>query len=161
LPAHPVARALIRAAGVPVAAPSANRSTRVSPTRAGHVLAGLDGHIDLLLDGGPTAGGLESTVLDLTVTPPRLLRPGLVTPGEIAAVMGDITRSASVAPDEPLPSPGMMRRHYAPRAVLECAEDDGRARVEELRRQGVRVGWLTFGAVAPVPAGGGRTVVMP
>jgi L-threonylcarbamoyladenylate synthase len=161
LPAHPVARALIRAAGVPVAAPSANRSTRLSPTRAGHVLAGLDGRIDLLLDGGPTAGGLESTVLDLTATPPRLLRPGLVTPGEMAAVIGGITRSASAATDEPLPSPGMMRKHYAPRAVLECVEDDGRARVEELRRQGVRVGWLTFAAVPAALPGGGRTVVMP
>jgi L-threonylcarbamoyladenylate synthase len=161
LPAQPVARALIRAAGVPVAAPSANRSTRLSPTRAEHVLVGLDGRIDLLLDGGPTAGGLESTVLDVTGTPPRLLRPGLVTPGEIEAIIGGIKRSAPPAAGEPLPSPGMLGRHYAPRAVLECAEDDGRARVEELRRQGVRVGWLTFAAVPAAPAAGGRTIVMP
>src|SRR5262245_52423466 len=71
VPAHPVARALLEAAGVPVAAPSANRSTQLSPTTAAHVLRGLNGRIDLLLDGGPTAGGLESTVLDLTTEPPR------------------------------------------------------------------------------------------
>src|SRR5204862_2820372 len=76
MPAHPVALALIRAAGVPVAAPSANRSTALSPTRAEHVLRGLDGRIDLVLDGGHAPGGIESTVLDLTSTPPRLLRPG-------------------------------------------------------------------------------------
>jgi L-threonylcarbamoyladenylate synthase len=163
VPAHPVARALIRAAGVPVAAPSANRSTRLSPTRTEHVLAGLDGRIELVLDGGPTAGGLESTVLDMTGTPPRLLRPGLVTPGEIEAVIGGVARpaSAAAATGEPLPSPGMLRRHYAPRAVLECVEDDGRARVEELQRQGVRVGWLTFAAVPAALPAGGRTVVMP
>ncbi len=76
VPAHPVALALLRAVGVPIAAPSANRSTQLSPTRAEHVQRGLDGLIDLILDGGPTTGGLESTVLDVTTTPPRLLRPG-------------------------------------------------------------------------------------
>ena len=76
VPLHPVALALLRAAVVPVAAPSANRSTRLSPTRAEHVLAGLAGRIDLLLDGGPASGGLESTVLDVTTVPPRLLRRG-------------------------------------------------------------------------------------
>src|SRR5205807_129992 len=125
LPAHPVARALIETAGVPVAAPSANRSTYLSPTTAEHVLRGLDGRIDLVLDGGPTAGGLESTVLDLTTTPPRLLRPGLVSPAEIEEVIGPIARlTASRAEDEkPLPSPGMLSRHYAPRAPLEGVED--------------------------------------
>ena len=163
LPAHPVARALIRAAGVPLAAPSANRSTQLSPTRAEHVLTGLDGRLDLLLDGGPTAGGLESTVLDLTRTPPRLLRPGLVTPGEIEGVLGGISRAApaGAVSGEPLPSPGMLRRHYAPRAVLECVEDDGRARVEELCRTGVAVGWLALADGPDAPDAGVQKIVMP
>src|SRR5690348_13744143 len=90
VPAHPVAQALVRAAGVPIAAPSANRSMELSPTRAEHVLRGLDGRIDVLLDGGPTAGGIESTVLDLTATPPRLLRPGLIGVAELEAVLGRV-----------------------------------------------------------------------
>jgi L-threonylcarbamoyladenylate synthase len=148
VPAHAVARALIAAAGVPVAAPSANRSGYLSPTRAEHVLAGLDGRIDLVLDAGPVPGGIESTVLDLTGDPPRLLRPGLVSPAEIEAVVGPIVRPATKeAPAAGvLPSPGMLSRHYAPRTPLELAADDGGARVEELRRAGLRVGWLTFGA---------------
>jgi L-threonylcarbamoyladenylate synthase len=147
VPAHPVARALIEAAAVPVAAPSANLSTRVSPTRAEHVLRGLGGHIDLVLDGGPTVGGLESTVLDMTTVPPRLLRPGLVTPAAIEAVIGPINVGGGQeqsSANKPLRSPGMHKRHYAPRAVLECVEGDGRQRAEELARRGVSVGWVTF-----------------
>src|SRR5207253_3204382 len=93
-PAHPVARALLKEAAVAVAAPSANRSTELSPTTAAHVLRGLAGRIDLILDGGPTSGGIESTVLDVTTSPPRLLRPGLVTPAAIEAIVGPIARSA-------------------------------------------------------------------
>jgi L-threonylcarbamoyladenylate synthase len=147
VPAHPVALALIRAAGVPVAAPSANRSGYISPTRAEHVLKGLDGRIEMVLDAGPVPGGIESTVLDLTGDPPRLLRPGLVTPAQIEAVIGPIAGPAPAArpSEQPLPSPGMLSRHYAPRAPLELAEDGGR-RVEELRRADLRVGWLTFEA---------------
>ncbi len=147
VPAHPIALALIRAAGAPVAAPSANRSGYISPTRADHVLRGLDGRIDMVLDVGPVPGGIESTVLDLTSEPPRLLRPGLVSPAEIEAILGPVARSApAAAPAEsPLPSPGMLSRHYAPRAPLELADGDGRASVEELRRAGLRVGWLAFG----------------
>src|SRR5205823_2086494 len=139
-------RGLIRAAGVPVAAPSANRSALLSPTRAEHVLRGLGGRVELVLDGGPTPGGLESTVLDVTATPPRLLRPGLVTPEEIEAVVGAILRPVQIGAGEanPLPSPGLMARHYAPRAPLECVEGDGRPRVEALCRTGRRVGWLSF-----------------
>jgi L-threonylcarbamoyladenylate synthase len=161
VPAHPVALALLRAAEMPVAAPSANRSTELSPTLAGHVLAGLDRRIDLVLDAGPTAGGLESTVLDVTTSPPRILRPGLVTPGQIEAVIGRITRPSNTpgTPGTSLPSPGMMARHYAPRAIVEVVSGNGLQRVEELCRKGVRVGWLTFDA-----SGTGqpeRTVVMP
>jgi L-threonylcarbamoyladenylate synthase len=146
VPAHPVALALIRAAGVPLAAPSANRSSRLSPTRAEHVLRDLDGLINMALDAGPTPGGLESTVLDLTSSPPRLLRPGLVGPDEIEAVIGPISRAPTAAEEVAVrPSPGMMARHYAPRTPLECVEGDAMGRVRALVSAGERVGWLMFG----------------
>jgi L-threonylcarbamoyladenylate synthase len=154
-PSHPVAQALIRAAGVPLAAPSANRSTQVSPTRAEHVLIGLDGRIEMILDGGPTPGGLESTVLDLTATPPRLLRPGLVSPGSLEEVIGRIDRPppALSQDDRPLPSPGMRRRHYAPRARLTVAPaEDAEQFIQTLTRQGQRVGWLTSKQRGNLPA---------
>ena len=96
MPAHPVALALLRTVGVPIAAPSANRSTELSPTLAEHVLRGLDRRIDLVLDGGPTAGGIESTVLDMTTSPPRLLRPGLIGPAELEAVIGPVGRTGTI-----------------------------------------------------------------
>ncbi len=145
-PAHPVAQALLQAAGIPVAAPSANRSGELSPTRAEHVQRSLTDRIDLLLDGGPASGGVESTVLDLSRMPPRLLRPGLVSPAEIEAVIGPIERSA-VPTGAVLPSPGMLERHYAPRARLEClAPTEAIKRVTELQKQGHKVGWVTFAA---------------
>jgi L-threonylcarbamoyladenylate synthase len=171
VPAHPIALALLRAVGVPLAAPSANPSTELSPTTAEHVLRGLDGRIDLILDGGPTSGGIESTVLDLTTNPPRLLRPGLVTPQQIEAVIGPITRrsepeaSATVwktvanASGSVLRSPGMMAKHYAPRAPLELVDDDGRSRVEALTETCRRVGWLTWPGAGNVP--GAVRVEMP
>jgi L-threonylcarbamoyladenylate synthase len=145
IPAHPVAHALLLAAGVPVAAPSANRSNHLSPTRAAHVYADLNGRIDMILDGGQTSGGLESTVLDLTARRPVLLRPGLIAPAEIEAVIGPIKRpnaAPSADPSAVLPAPGMLARHYAPRAPLEVARD-GAGRVTDLMMQGERVGWLT------------------
>ena len=143
LPAHPIALALIRAAGIPIAAPSANLSTELSPTLARHVLRGLDGRIDMLLDGGPTAGGLESTVLDVSVLPPRLLRPGLVSPAEIESITGPIEHVSSCTAGQAAPSPGMMSRHYAPRTPLELA-NGGRTRVKELAGAGLRVAWLAL-----------------
>jgi len=163
VPAHPVALALLRAIGLPIAAPSANRSTCLSPTRAEHVLRDLDGRIELVLDAGPTSGGLESTVLDLTTKPPRLLRPGLLPPAEIKAVLGTITRVArgTAEAQEPLPSPGMMARHYAPNARLETVSDDGWGRVQFLCRSGQKVGWLTFATRAEQSLGGLICMVMP
>lgn len=117
IPAHPIARALLYAAGVPVAAPSANRSGRLSPTTAAHVEAGL---ADLVLDGGPCPGGLESTVVDVTGPVVRLLRPGLVTTAELEAVVGPVDQTPPAG--GPLPSPGLLSRHYAPRTALECAD---------------------------------------
>jgi L-threonylcarbamoyladenylate synthase len=121
VPAMPVARALIALAGQPLAAPSANRSNQLSPTRAEHVLADLDGRIDMVLDSGPTSLGLESTVLDLTSSPLRILRPGPIGPEEIEESLGglekidlsrqDLARSPSELPS----SPGMLNVHYAPR----------------------------------------------
>jgi L-threonylcarbamoyladenylate synthase len=142
-----VALALLRATGVAVAAPSANPSGYVSPTRAEHVLAGLAGVVDLVLDAGPVPGGIESTVLDVTSDPARLLRPGLVSPEQIEAVIGPITVfQKDAAPlGTPSRSPGMQARHYAPRTPLELVEGDDRDRIEELLQAGRRVGWLTFG----------------
>jgi L-threonylcarbamoyladenylate synthase len=144
-PAHAVALGLIEAAGVPIAAPSANRSTQLSPTRAEHALRGLNGRIDLLLDAGPTAGGLESSVIDLTVSPPRLLRPGLVTPQEIESLIGPIVVGGASADAQagPVRSPGMLERHYAPRTPLECQAGTW-PRVKELCQAGLRVGWLSL-----------------
>ena len=141
MPAHPVALALLRACGLPLAAPSANRSTELSPTCPEHVLRGLAEHIDLLLDAGPTPGGLESTVLDLTTIPPRLLRPGLVTTTELEALLGPLDRTPPTSA-APARSPGQMARHYAPRTPLEVT-DRSRERVAALSAQGQRVGWLT------------------
>ncbi len=127
IPAHPVALALLRAAHLPVAAPSANRFMHTSPTTAAHVLADLDGRIACVLDGGPTTVGVESTVVDLTTSPPRLLRPGGVTLEDLRAILPDIivpespesAESASErASAEPTHAPGQMARHYAPHTRL-------------------------------------------
>jgi L-threonylcarbamoyladenylate synthase len=126
-PRHPVARALIQAAGVPVAAPSANRFRHVSPTTAAHVLHDLDGRVDIVLNAGPADLGLESTVLDVSVHPPVLYRPGIIMREEIESVIGPIAVYRS--PHNPAaedglgtpagwPSPGMDFRHYAPGAPL-------------------------------------------
>ena len=91
-PLHPVARALIRSVGVPVAAPSANRSSELSPTLPEHVARSLVGKIDVILDGGPAWAGIESTVVDLTFAVPRLLRPGPISPGDIEKLIGPLER---------------------------------------------------------------------
>jgi L-threonylcarbamoyladenylate synthase len=149
VPAHPVALALLRACGLPLAAPSANRSTRLSPTRAEHVLDGLADRIDLLLDAGPTAGGIESTVIDLTVRPPRLLRPGLITVADLEAVVGLISGPGPRSDEQPARSPGLQAKHYAPRTPLELVAGASRRRVDELIGQGRRVGWITSARTSP------------
>jgi L-threonylcarbamoyladenylate synthase len=115
-PAHPVARALLGAAARPIAAPSANRSGRVSPTTAEHVLEELGGRIAAVLDGGPCQVGIESTVIDLTAARPRLLRPGGVAAEAIEELLGPLERAAlgATAPR----SPGMLASHYAPSLPL-------------------------------------------
>ena len=118
VPDHPVARALIAAAGVPIAAPSANRSGRPSPTRAGHVRDDLDGRIELILDGGPTPVGVESTVLDMTGESPLLLRPGGVPLEALREALGPVRVVAGTDHEAAGRSPGLRYRHYAPRAEV-------------------------------------------
>jgi L-threonylcarbamoyladenylate synthase len=122
IPAHAAALALLAAAGLPIAAPSANLFGHTSPTTAAHVLADLDGRIDAVLDAGPTSIGLESTVLDPTQTPMILYRPGAITAAQIVAqlhvpVILYVPSPIRLEP-ESLPSPGVGIRHYAPRATL-------------------------------------------
>lgn len=123
MPAHPVALELIRVAGVPVAAPSANTFSHTSPTTAAHVLEDLDGRIDAILDSGPTLHGVESTVLDPCQSPMVIYRPGAITADQIRATAGDVEvfhteRPLVTTPPQALPSPGVGLRHYAPRARL-------------------------------------------
>jgi L-threonylcarbamoyladenylate synthase len=123
VPSHPVARALLAASGVPIAAPSANRFGHTSPTLARHVREDLDGRIDLILDGGPTDWGVESTILDPLSDPPVLLRPGGVTLPELEAIFGTVRIAR---PRELVDaSPGRQPRHYAPNVLLIlCPGDD-------------------------------------
>ncbi len=121
-PNHPVALELLRQCGLPIAAPSANRSGRPSPTSAAHVYEDMRGRIPLILDGGACRVGVESTVVDLSGNVPCILRPGAVTAEDIAAVAGECTVASSVMrplkEGEAAPSPGMRHRHYAPKAKM-------------------------------------------
>lgn len=123
VPAHPVALALIRQAGVPLAAPSANASSTISPTSAALVLKSLQGRIDAVLDGGTCPVGIESTVLDLTTRPPTVLRPGMISATEIAEVLGKEVSYGLAQSGGPMRSPGMLTRHYAPRIPLKVLKE--------------------------------------
>ena len=121
VPAHPVARALLLAASLPVAAPSANLFSRPSPTLAAHVLDDLNGRIDMVVDAGPTPVGVESTVLDLTVDPPAVLRPGAISIEMLRTVVPAVRLGAvrTLTSDrESMASPGLLLKHYAPRAPV-------------------------------------------
>lgn len=122
MPAHPVAQQIIRLSGCPIAAPSANRSGRPSPTQAQHVLEDMDGRIPLIIDGGESDVGVESTVVSLTGDTAVVLRPGGVTPEMIAAVLGECEVADSVMrplrEGEAAPSPGMKHKHYSPKAPM-------------------------------------------
>jgi L-threonylcarbamoyladenylate synthase len=124
VPSHPVFRAVLRAAGVPLAAPSANLSGHVSPTRAEHVLADLDQRIDLVLDDGPTKAGLESTIVACLEGPPRLLRHGAIAKEEIEARLGLVLAEGLGIEGEGPVAPGMLASHYAPRAALRLEASD-------------------------------------
>ena len=125
VPSHPIARALIARAGLPVAAPSANLFSRPSPTLASHVLADLDGRIDIVIDGGPTDVGLESTVIDLSVTPPTVLRRGAIDIEALREVTPEVTSRHTDSSDTiAMRSPGLLKKHYSPRTPMLLYEDD-------------------------------------
>ncbi|HEX6060189.1 MAG TPA: L-threonylcarbamoyladenylate synthase [Gemmatimonadaceae bacterium] len=161
IPSHPVALALLTAARVPVAAPSANRFTRVSPTTAEHVVRSLGDRVDLVLDGGPTSVGIESTVLALTDDEATLLRPGIVSAEQIAAVIGPLRGAAPVVPaGAPRASPGMVERHYAPRAAVRLAEAP--AEIARLAREGIAEGQVVGALLrTPVPVDATHVVHLP
>ncbi len=119
-PGHPFIQAVIRACGFPLAAPSANLSRRVSPTSAGHVYKQLGDNISMIVDGGQSQVGIESTVLDLTVSPPEILRPGMIHAQALAAVCGEVQSPKSKVQglDSALRSPGLLKKHYSPKARL-------------------------------------------
>jgi L-threonylcarbamoyladenylate synthase len=148
-PAHPIAQALLRAVGRPLAAPSANRSQHLSPTLAEHVASSLGEAVDLILDGGATMAGLESTILDLSCVRRRILRPGPVTPAELMAILGPVevwngAAEAGVRQE----APGMAERHYAPRARLELV-DPGQG----FTPSSGSVAFVGIGALPDLPAG--------
>lgn len=122
MPSHPVARAIIKAAGVPLAAPSANSSGLPSPTKAQHVIDDLDGKIEAIVDGGESSVGVESTVITLATPVPRLLRPGGITPEQLKSVIGEIEIDPAVVDELPegavAASPGMKYKHYSPKAQV-------------------------------------------
>lgn len=159
VPAHPVARALLVAAGVPLAAPSANRFTELSPVTAAQVARSLGEGVDLILDGGRTDVGIESSVVDLSVSPPVLLRPGTITREEIEAITGPLGEVAEPETgDAPRAAPGMIARHYAPRAVVRLVasasmemamlEAASRSATGPGSREGARVAALTWSGQA-------------
>jgi L-threonylcarbamoyladenylate synthase len=119
-PSHPFMQAVIRACDFPLAAPSANPSNQISPTNATHVAKELDGRIPLIVDGGQSQVGIESTVLDLTCLPPHVLRPGMIHAESLLAAMGgsELPTSSTDKPDAQLRSPGLLPKHYSPKARL-------------------------------------------
>ncbi len=147
-PSHAVARAVLRALGQPIAAPSANRFQGLSPTTAEHVVRELGHRVDLVLDAGPCEAGIESTVVDVRAARCRLLRPGALDLPTLRAIVPDVEQGAeALHGDQIRPSPGMQARHYAPRARVLIASDRARAEVVagDLAAQGQRVGLLVLG----------------
>ena len=157
-PSHPVCRAILRAADLPVAAPSGNTSGRPSPTNIADMLEDMDGKIDGIVDGGPCSVGVESTIVDLTVTPPRLLRPGGVTLEELREVLGEVAVDEAVtrlmAAGEQPRAPGMKYRHYAPKApvtVVRGAPEESARYIREHLEEGDGV--ICFAEFLPLFAG--------
>ena len=149
-PAHDLCRAIIAAADVPVAAPSGNTSGRPSPTTAQHMLEDMNGKIDAIVDGGASDVGVESTIIDLTCTPPRLLRPGGVTLEQLREVLGEVEVDPAVtrlmgAGEQPR-APGMKYRHYAPKApVTVVAGDPAKGAAYIASHSGAQDGIICFG----------------
>jgi L-threonylcarbamoyladenylate synthase len=167
-PSHPFIQAVIRECGFPLAAPSANLANRLSPTNAGHVRQQLGGKLQLIVDGGQAQVGIESTVLDLTMSPPRVLRPGMIHTESLAAVIGAVQspESGVQSPESGLRSPGLLPKHYAPRAKLVVlAWRDESDLEEQIRRAGFGVALSKIHVVAHTcfPSGTdlGRVSVIP
>ena len=162
-PRHPFIEAVIRECGFPLAAPSANRSAGISPTTAAHVMKELGGELPLIVDGGPAQVGIESTVVDVTTTPAKILRPGMIRLESLAAVIGDVVSDTGHAAEGATArSPGQLRKHYSPRAVLRVMtwRDDA-----DLRRCFSADLWAGMHVIAhsriPFPDGFGRVSVIP
>jgi L-threonylcarbamoyladenylate synthase len=161
-PSHPFIQAVIRACGFPLAAPSANLANQLSPTNAEHVRKSFGGKIPLIVDGGQSQVGIESTVIDLSVSPPRLLRPGIIHRESLMAVIGELSALPTSEPH--LKSPGQLPRHYAPRArlVVRSWRHDA-----ELRRHVADLGNTPAGTHViahqqiPEPVGFGRVSLIP
>jgi L-threonylcarbamoyladenylate synthase len=154
MPSHPVAAELIRRAGVPVAAPSANTFGHTSPTTAAHVLADLDGRIDAVVDAGPTEHGVESTVLDPCQSPMMIYRPGAVTSVQIRDTAGAVevfheTAGLANKPQEAMPAPGVGLRHYAPRARLLLIEGELATMEERLAEVAQQQAGARLGVMLP------------
>lgn len=148
-PDHPVTLAVIREAGVPIAAPSGNLSGRPSPTCARHMLEDMEGRVDAIVDGGPCCVGVESTIVDLTTPIPRLLRPGGLPLERLREVLGEIAVDKAVlaplSPGEKPRAPGMKYRHYAPRAPVTVVAGEGLRTARYIRRRmGEHTGVICF-----------------
>ena len=144
-PAHPIPLAIIKELGAPIAGPSANKAGRPSPTTAAHVIEDLDGEVDVIIDGGPTFFGVESTIIDVTKKPPLLLRPGPFTVEELERFFGPIEVppvARGLAEADIALAPGMKYRHYAPDTLLIVVHFDLREAVEVARRRGLKVAVL-------------------
>lgn len=176
VPSHRVARALMEMAGVPIAAPSANIFSRPSPTTVAHVIEDLDGRVDVILDAGPTDIGLESTIVDFTVDPPAIRRPGGITFEQVHSLVPDVVMGEGhVSGDEPQVAPGQLTRHYAPKAEMTLYEGPSTAVIQRMAAdartavaKGNRVGILApeedLAALAPLiaaSASAGRIEVRP
>lgn len=161
-PAHPVALALLRALGQPIAAPSANRHKHVSPTTAEHVERSLGSEVSLILDGGPCEQGMESTVLDLTTEVPEILRPGAVPAEAIRRVLGDVAYEPRYEVSGVRNSPGQDPLHYAPNAPVEVLSPDGMAiRFTELERGSGRVVCIVREGTPLPEAARARSITLP
>jgi L-threonylcarbamoyladenylate synthase len=145
-PKHTVFQALLYDVGVPLAAPSANRSGETSPTTAQHVIESLGQRIHLIVDAGPCAEGIESTVVDLTCEPPRLLRPGPIAPDDLRAFLPDLVLGPERDEQHaPLRSPGLLTKHYAPRTPLRLISSP-----TQIIETPEPIGLVTFGTDVPV-----------
>lgn len=163
-PSHPFMQALIRECGFPLAAPSANPSNQLSPTSAWHVHRQLGTKLPLIVDGGPSHVGIESTVVDLTNEPPRVLRPGIIHERGLRAVLGAVSGTAAGAGSAILKSPGLLKKHYAPRARL-CLwqwtnEAELQAQIRSSRVREEKVFVIAHSRI-PINVSAGRVSVIP